>query len=251
MNGEAVKEIERIAREATEPKAQEVNGHWYAARQLFPLLPPAVPSPGALVVHTLSGLVDYIVSNVDSLAGRAIHVRSHESVALVSPLVTPQQQRHVYVEAKFKPLFDTEASAGFAFGRYLDMESFLIALQTLFEDAEDRAKVLKVLGTVKEEKVRNTSDDGVTQTVNARTGVALVAEVPVPNPVTLRPFRTFRDIWQPSSVFVLRLRSGAEGGQPQAGLWEADGGGWKVIAIEAIKHYLSDKLAAVKVPIFA
>src|SRR5574341_2174833 len=63
MNGEAVKEIERIAREATEPKAQEVNGHWYAARQLFPLLPPAVPSPGALVVHTLSGLVDYIVSH--------------------------------------------------------------------------------------------------------------------------------------------------------------------------------------------
>ena len=56
--------------------------------------------------------------------------------------------------------------------------------------------------------------------------------------VTLKPFRTFREIEQPESEFILRYqnRNGIE-----AALFEGDGGCWKLDAILRIKEWLSDK----------
>ncbi len=78
--------------------------------------------------------------------------------------------------------------------------------------------------------------------VQARAGVALVSDVAVPNPILLCPYRTFRDVPQPSSLFVLRVRSGQ--GLPEAGLFEADGGAWRLTAIERIKQWLTEQLPA-------
>jgi hypothetical protein len=69
-------------------------------------------------------------------------------------------------------------------------------------------------------------------------------EIPIPNPVKLSPFRTFIEVEQPESLFVLRGRKG-----PQWALFEADGGLWKIKAIQNIKNWLEKK--ELNVPIIA
>ena len=56
---------------------------------------------------------------------------------------------------------------------------------------------MQVVGNLKEDAVRTMTDDGVSQVTAVRTGVATVADVKVPNPVSLRPFRTFIEVDQP------------------------------------------------------
>ena len=68
-------------------------------------------------------------------------------------------------------------------------------------------------------------DNGVTQTVEARKGIALKAREQVKPRVPLCPFRTFLEVEQPESEFLVRMREGGE-----IGLFEADGGMWKLDA---------------------
>lgn len=63
-----------------------------------------------------------------------------------------------------------------------------------------------------DEKSVRTNDNGVTQTVEARQGVSLNAMVDVKPRVMLRPFRTFLEVEQPESEFLLRV-------DPDEGIW--------------------------------
>ena len=86
------------------------------------------------------------------------------------------------------------------------------------------------------------ADDGVTQSVTARVGIAKLGEAELPNPIRLTPIRTFPELDQPSSLFVLRVRSGAAGsGLPLAALFESDGGAWQNEAIRAACDWLHTK----------
>lgn len=65
---------------------------------------------------------------------------------------------------------------------------------------------------------------------------------------TLRPYRTFREVEQPASEFVFRLRS-LNGEVPWCALFEADGGKWKLDAVLKIKAWLEAE--ELKIPIIA
>lgn len=82
-----------------------------------------------------------------------------------------------------------------------------------------------------------TTDNGVTQTVEARKGVALMGNVQIKPRVTLRPFRTFLEIEQPESEFILRLDDDGE-----INLIGADGGAWKLEAVRNIAAYFETQL---------
>ena len=62
----------------------------------------------------------------------------------------------------------------------------------------------------------------------------------VPNPVTLKPYRTFLEVDQPASDFIFRMKeySGSIG----CALFEADGGAWKMEAMQNMEAYLQDEL---------
>ena len=78
----------------------------------------------------------------------------------------------------------------------------------------------------------------MSQSVTVKTGIASVSNVKVPNPVVLRPYRTFTEIEQPESRFIFRMQEGG-----LCALFEADGGAWEKKAVINIKEYLSDKLS--------
>jgi len=83
--------------------------------------------------------------------------------------------------------------------------------------------------------------------VQARAGVALVSDVAVPNPILLCAYRTFRDVVQPSSLFVLRVQSGRTGGLPEVGLFEADGGAWRITTTERVREWLAQALSTISI----
>ena len=81
----------------------------------------------------------------------------------------------------------------------------------------------------------------MTQKATIKTGISTVGDAIVPNPVTLRPFRTFVEVEQPESSFVFRMRQG-DGRGVECAVYEADGGAWKNEAMESVKEYLKEGL---------
>jgi len=237
MTGDFVREVAHLATDAARPTEVMVGGRAYATG---PVVDPRKPDPEPLplALHTLSGVVDYVRSTLrgmDSADFVAVHVRSPELVHVVSPLHGEFRARTVY--ALSSPWLPAHQ-----FGDRLDAETFNVWLQSGFVATSDRDAVLRVTANIREEQVRESKDDGVAQVVVARTGIARVAEVAVPNPVRLRPYRTFHEVEQPESLFVLRLKDG-----PTAALFGADGEAWRSEAVASIAEYLRDALPNVEI----
>jgi hypothetical protein len=234
-------QAEERATEA-EPTYELDDGRTYRTRDDHAVLP---AKPDFVPLHTLGGLADYIRSDFDEApAGRALIVKGPRKVELVSKTHGPFRVRHLLATAE--PLI----ADAFPFDRFLDAEDFMIKALSRFERTEDLDAMLGLLGNLQSEAVRTSADDGVTQIVTVKKGVK-VQDVAVKNPVCLCPYRTFQDVAQPSSNYVLRLSNGEEGELPRVGLWEVDDAQWKVRSIEAIQEFLQEALQGADVPIFA
>ena len=119
--------------------------------------------------------------------------------------------------------------------RMIVQESFMIGLQANFAKTADLDAVLLLAGNIERKNEQTYSDDGCTQVATMTVGVAAKADAIVPNPVQLRPYRTFQEVEQPVSQFVFRI---GDRGTPEFKLVEAEGGIWKTEAVRKIKDYL-------------
>jgi hypothetical protein len=191
--------------------------------------------PGAVQINTLTGIADYLKAEPPTdLLG--VHIGSHCRVDIVGKL---QRDNH---NDRWIYLTSTAIASSFKFGQYYSVNDFIINLQTCFVQTDVISKILKIVGNITEEHIKTLTDDGVTQTVNVRSGIARVAEVALPNPVLLRPYRTFSEIEQPESPFVFRMTSGSPAALPGCGLFEANNGLWKLEAMTFIHEYLGSIL---------
>lgn len=193
------------------------------------------PKAKSLSISTLTGFVDYIKSNIDAINTKLlIHVVSPTIVKLYGPL-NVDREREGYLVA------EADLPNNIRYENFLDTEQFNIMLQSSFVEKGDREVLLKYTGLIKDEAVKTTGDDGISQQVTVKTGVASVGQAVVPNPVILAPYRTFPEIEQPESKFIFRMKDG-----PRAAIYEADGGAWRNVAILSIKEYLQEQLKEVK-----
>ncbi|MGN4759929.1 hypothetical protein ACTFRK_29335 [Bacillus cereus group sp. MYBK227-2] len=208
-------------------ETKEIDGQTFSTQPLHVV---AEPTAKALLVRNLSGLVDYVKSNFDVEEQLMIHIASPTTVNCFTA-INGNYNRSTFVKTEaLIPEFD--------FGHWHDVENFIISLQSGFVLNDDREVMLKVVGNIKEENVKSYGDSGYSQMVVARAGTQLAADVAVPNPVALQPYRTFIEVEQPESNFVFRMKDG-----PRCSLFEADGGAWKLEAIDNIKKYLTAALA--------
>lgn len=219
-------------------KAEEhqIYGDTYSDKPLH-RIDPYYPKAEAIVMHTLTSLVDYIKAHVDEMTEKMIiEVRSPEEVALCSQLDTNRDRETMAVVYARIP--------SFPFDSFIDQEKFCINLQSKFiDDPEtDRALILKFAGTVEAGTVAQYGDDGVTQKATVKTGIASKGEAIVPNPVKLRPYRTFLEVKQLKSEFIFRMKQDKYDGINCA-IFEADGGAWQMEATKAIKEYLQFELS--------
>ena len=214
----------------------EDKGRTFTDSELYPILEPEV-SP--ITCHTLTGLVDFYDALPGSDQDRVMfHVEDFNKVSIVSEIFGPEKQRETFITANAYKQQEL-------FGNYIGHEDFMISILSRFVQDETTAKVLRIVGNLKSEAGATYSDDGLTQTVTAKTGITKVENIDLPNPISLRPYRTFTDIDQPESAFILRLKQ--RDGGVQAALFEADGAAWKNTAIATIKAYLEGRKIGVKV----
>lgn len=183
----------------------------------------------AIDLRSLSGLVDYIKSNFDHERELMVHVVSPTNVVVFDALNDDHDRREYLSTTAMLPRIKFES--------FLSRESFNIMLQSCFVQDGSRDLVLKFIGTLVEDNSITQMDDGFTQAAVVKSGIATVDKVEMPNPVSLKPFRTFVEINQPASEFVLRLSEGMG-----VGLFEADGGAWEINAMHSIKEYLDKEL---------
>lgn len=181
--------------------------------------------PQTLEVGTLTGFIDFMKEKDRGYFVTYIHVENEKTVSVLSDLDGNGRRERLITAVADVPHFNYE--------HFHESEELIVALQSKFTKTKDRDILLKVIGNIKEENVRNTGDNGFSQAVTVKTGITSVEDVKVPNPVTLAPYRTFLEVEQPESEFIFRMKDG-----PRAALFEADGGVWRNKAINNIKQYL-------------
>lgn len=227
---------ETIQKDAA-PVILKVGDREYSDKALHPV---NAPQPKTLTVTTLTGLVDYLNTNVDKLKIEEMlcHVECPALVSIISGLEGSFKDRGKYILAKLDQI-------EIPFNKWMDAETFNIALQSCFVEDADRALVLKYVSQVVATAEATTSDDGISQAVTMRTGIASKGVKELPNPVVLRPYRTFSEVDQPASKFVFRARQ--ECGKMQYMLTEADGSAWRSTAMKSIKNYMEISVTGLKV----
>ena len=214
------------------PEVLEIAGKTYCTKNLqrYDKEEMAVP----LTACSLTSLLDYLAERSEELReSMIIHVESPTRVRLLSGLIKERRREELFCVETYPN--------GFQFDRYYNQEDFVINMQTAFRQTDETKLILAVAGNVENKTVSNYGDDGTSQKATISRGIAGKADVEVPNPVHLQPYRTFLEVDQPESKFVFRISEGRDGA-PAFKLVEADGGLWKYDAVNTNKEYLRDNI---------
>lgn len=221
--------IEKIV-ELAHPPVIEVNGKTFSTEGFFEIKE-NVCYPKELYLSGLDSVVKMVQTEaVQVYPNNKIYVQvsGHNTVAVFTAYDDWMSRADLYIAKADVP--------GFREG-FRDRETMLIQLRSLFLQTQDVAYLLELLSKMSDEEKVTSQDNGVTQVVEARKGVALKEQVEVRPRVKLTPFRTFLEVDQPESEFLLRVGDGG-----QVGLFEADGGVWKLVAKRSIVAYLEGRL---------
>lgn len=231
MIRDALKFITELKEGAMTPQVVEIAGKTYCNKELQRYGKEDMAS--AIRASTLTSLVDYIKSCTGELREHMIvHVVSPTVVSLYSGLTKERDRESLFRAEAIVPKF--------RYDEWYDQERFIIELQANFEVTSDLETILKVAGNVEAKTTANYGDDGISQKATIKQGIASRADVLVPNPVVLVPYRTFLEIEQPESQFVFRI--GEKNGGPHFKLIEAEGGLWEYKAKNGIRGYLEEQL---------
>lgn len=219
--------IEKIV-ELAAPNVQEIDGRTYTDKRIIPVERPRVKT---LELTTLNSLVKLIQEeSIDYITPLIVQVSSYDAVEVFAGIQAADRKRENPYRCKAETIH-------IQFDQKLDYESMMIALKSKFVQTPELLELVKLLGSITEQNSAQVSDDGFSQNVVVRKGIALKDNKTINPIVKLKPYRTFAEIDQPESEFLLRLSDGAN-----VALYEADGGAWKLEARKRIADYLREAL---------
>jgi hypothetical protein len=198
-------------------------------------------------VHTLDGFVDLVKEKLDGIQNvdgtYLVHVVDHKNVQLKSLTTDAWGRRLTLIAAS--PV-ETDP---FPFGKFLEQELFVIQVAAKFADGGDKDYVLDLASSLTAEATTNNSDNGFVQGATVKRGIRMKENITLKPRVNLLPYRTFPEVAQPASDFVFRARSVDDQQPPELLLIEADGGKWKVDAINEVARYL--RTAGLEIPVIS
>ena len=211
--------------------------------------PPGYSRGVSLGFSTLESLVGYANSGLDSLEEEALFVvvDSPNQVSLhMSADADPEAEveRALLAQATCSSAL-VEPQRGTEDQVRGEVEWMQIFLRSQCVQTATRDELIKALGLIKDEEIRTVSDDGFSQEVTVTDGVRLQRDVLDPI-VNLIPYRTFREVDQVESEFLVRVHKGRSG-ELSISIREADGGAWKIEAQSRIVTWLSNKT---ELPVF-
>lgn len=209
------------------PTTLELGEKTYTDKPLTLVSP---PHASTLEFSTLRGLCDIVQREIESYPNGLIIKADERSVNVYTDMCCEDLKRD-------RPYCAEADTPSIYFDRYISYEDMMITLKSKFVPTAERDELIKLLGTIVEENRTAVSDDGFTQSVNVKQGIAMVGSKAINPIVKLKPYRTFVEVDQPESEFLIRLRSGGE-----VALFEADGGAWKLEARKNIAVELNELL---------
>ncbi len=215
-----------------ENKTYDVDGHVYSDNRLYPVEAP-VYRRKTLEFGSLDAIVQMIRNELawyeDIGYPLFVEVESFNRVRTFTRPDYPDLEREF-------PYVSVCRDANFKEG-WRSQQEAIIELKSRFIPTQDTEYLIDLISRVSNDEGIKSEDNGVTQTVTVKKGISLAQSETVKPRVSLKPFRTFREIPQPESEFILRLDESG-----RIGLFEADGGVWKMDAKDNIANFLNEKL---------
>lgn len=201
-------------------------------------LRPAIDHPDILTLNSLDALVKLVqteavkTARADEFLPLYITVPDHMTVCCFAhPDPNARYFRQIYYETRATdvPGWGEKVQLGF--------EEAQIALRTRFQETPDTLYAMKLLSDICCGAKVVYNDNGIATTVTTQKGVALQSNEQIRPIVKLKPYRTFQEVEQPESIFLIRVN------ERNISFTEADGGMWKLNARQIVKTFLEEKLA--------
>lgn len=199
-------------------------------------LRPTIDHPATLPLNSLDALVKMIKTEAKLFAkGSPIYITIPDHMRVqcfMQPNSMERYFRQFFYEVKATdvPGWDPKVQLGF--------EEAQIALRTRFQETEDTLYAMKLLSDISLGAKVIYNDNGIATTITSQKGVALQTNAQIRPIIKLKPYRTFQEVEQPESIFLIRV------GERGIMFVEADGGMWKLKARETIKKFLEEALAS-------
>lgn len=234
MEAQVINEIERLV---NENHVIEHEGQKFVQENYKPLR--HVDRPDTIRLSTLQSLSEVAQKHKADF----MVITDNLSVQMMSGISEVDGKRTILAEAIF-------AYLPYPFNHFLTSEEFTIMLQTRFVLTENAIGILNITSKLYIEDGVEVADNGMAQKVTIKKGIsaASIATEVVPSMVKLAPYQIFPECDQVETTFLLRLKGNNETGA-RVGLFEADGGLWKVHAKRIIKEKL-EELGVNNIPIY-
>lgn len=214
-----------------EAKTFVINGDTYADKELTYIPSTHIDYAQTLQVNGLDSIVKLVKVELEKSLNCPVFIRvdSPRKVEVFDALDDHMSRNRAYEAICDAPDF----RAG-----WREHEAAIIELRSAFIPNQGTEYLLDLLSRICKDESVISEDNGVSQTVRARKGIGLKQVEQLKTRVSLIPYRSFAEIEQPESEFILRMDN-----DTRIGLFEADGGRWKMAAKERIKAYFEQQLA--------
>lgn len=229
MLKELAQYITSLALDAKETEVIEIEGETYInGSRLMP------DYTKQMLLNTLDATIDFLHATCKDgeFEYPLIVSATHSDIDVYSSLDKYNKRNYVVSVSPETPRIN--------FNCYMDLEEFIIQLQTCFVDTNNKRNLLELISSFVESEKLEVADNGISQTVTVEKGAAVKSKDAVEvNPfVKLAAYRTYTEVTQPETMYLLRVKQGN-----RIALYEADGGRWKLEAQKRVAGYLREGLS--------
>ena len=229
-----LKEFIEHIQKTTQPQIQNIDGVAFAITHdgMVEEILPTIFHPSTLKLNSLDALVKLVKTEASEMdTPLYITIPDHMTVRCFGqPNEEEQYYRQVYYETAATDV------PGCGEKNTLGFEEAQIALRTRFQETSDTLYAMKLVSDISLGAKVIYNDNGIATTITTQKGVALQTNEQIRPLVKLRPYRTFQEVEQPESIFLIRVSDRG------ISFIEADGGMWKLATRETIKRFLEERM---------
>lgn len=230
MLKEAIEKIVNLAA----PTIQTIGDRTFSSAEMCEIRP-EIDVPAAKNLTSLDAMVKLIKTEAASRFDAPFYI-TIPAFDRVECFTQPLSEERRYVRPTLYTAVATDAP-GWEPETKLPFERAAIALQTRFQKTSDSDYALRLLSQITCGGKVTYNDEGVAMSVVTQKGIQLQGTETIRPLVSLKPYRTFQELEQPTSVYLIRID------ERGISFIEADGGMWKLAARQAIKAFFEEALA--------
>lgn len=230
-----LKEFVEHLQNTAQPKLEKIGASTFA---IFPgghvqEVRETIDHPDTLPLTSLDALVKLVRTEAMVSTDKPLYITIPDHLTVrcfTQPEPTERFYRETFYEAKATDVPGWDAKV------QLPFEEMQIALRTRFQETQDAVYAMKLLSDITTGGKITYNDNGIATSVVTKKGIDLQANELIRPIVTLKPYRTFQEVEQPESTFLIRVS--------ERGITfiESDGGMWKLHARETVKEFLEAAL---------